>query len=239
MHPHAKAVAKALNADASKRFNNDHMTSVERMALDAEPRTKSFPAILGFGASDQLEVKKQFSKFMYGIEQKLPKETSQTAAPNGSAGESELDAFDVALAALDETLNAAPGGAGDVTSQQEMHPALEKYLDSTPAVPLSSPNFDPLIWHERRRAESLVLYLASVLLLGLALTSARNERAFSVACHFLHELSTQLSPEILECRILIKRNRKPPLHTVEKTMITKNSQGKPMGVKVAKRQTRR
>lgn len=145
-----------------------------------------------------------------------------------------MDAFDAALAELDGHLDAAgPEAAED---EEEIHPDLAKYLDSIPAVALSTPNFCPLKWHFQRKTESPVLYLACVRMLGLAATSARNERTFSVAGHVLDELSSQLSPEMMESLILIKRNWHLLLHTVEKTITTKDSQGKPMEVKVKKQE---
>ena len=126
--------------------------------------------------------------------------------------------------------------AGGEASQPDIHPHLAKCLGSIPAVAPSTPNFDPLKWHEERKAESLVLCLACVLVLGLALAPARNERTFFTVGHVLDELPAQLSPEMMDCPIIIKRNWHLLLHTVEKTIMTKDSRGKPMEVEVQKQE---
>ena len=235
LHPRAKSVASALASDAAKRFCKNAVTSIERYGLMADPRTKNSPAIFGF-TDDEIDATKEgFSKVMYNIASGRrggAPEAPQEQRPDRQVN-MDVDPLLAEMAALDEDTEPMEQEAND-DDHPAIHPALTAYLDTTPSVPFGTQNFDPLQYHLNRRSKSEVHYLTCILFLCLALTSARNERTFSVAGHVLDELSVQLSPEMLESLIMIKRNWSLLLHTVKKTIQTTDAQGQSMFVEVEK-----
>ena len=127
---------------------------------------------------------------------------------------------------------AEPVAPADDDAGDGIHPALATYLDTVPAVPLATKDFDPLQYHLERRAESETKYLGCTLSGGSTNVSARNERTFSAVGHVLDELSVQLNPEMLESLTMIKRNWKLLLHTAKRTIQTTDHNGDPLFVEV-------
>jgi hypothetical protein len=156
LHPRGKSVAAAMVSDVNKRFHKDTVTSIERMGMMMDPRTKKPPSICGFTPGELHATKKQVSKLMYKLgEGRVDPNRAQAEEPAGANGEMNDPLMD-ALAALDseannDGVNGVAGGQGQ-NPRSEVHPDLATYL-SEPGVSFASPNFDPLKYHQQRKAE--------------------------------------------------------------------------------------
>ena len=118
LHPRAKSVASALAADATKRFCKVTVTSIERLGMMADPRTKKAPAIFGFEDDEILVTKKEFSKMTYAIakgrcDNGTAVDSGAVAEPIGAGAENELDPLMAEMAALDEDDGAEPVAPAD------------------------------------------------------------------------------------------------------------------------------
>lgn len=91
-----------------------------------------------------------------------------------------------------------------------LHPEVKLFRDTV--SPVWDAKFDLLQWWgDQGKSMYPEMYKAAVLILSLAITSARNERSFSVAGHVLNELSCRLT-DMLSMLIFIRRNWNFLLH---------------------------
>lgn len=159
IHPRAKSVASALASDAAKRFSKSAVTSIERLGIMADPRTKVPPAIFVFEDDEVLVTKRAFSKTMHRITKGRRGNASgaqvgAVGAVVGAAAEDVLDPLFAEMAALDEARDEDPIGDDRGGGADGIHPDLAAYLDTVPAVPLRTKDFDPLQYHLQRRSQS-------------------------------------------------------------------------------------
>ena len=95
--------------------------------------------------------------------------------------------------------------SGQTVQAGELHPDVLKF-QGVANLSVTDQHFDPLLWWKENKPIYRSLYKVAVMILGLAVTSARNERTFSVAGHVLNDLSSQLEPKMLSMLIFIRRN---------------------------------